>query len=209
MTRWWFPLGCALIVAGLGWWALRVSLLPDTEQGAAAGYGHFLLDAAGLVISLIALRPAVASRTGPPVADRLATAMRNQWKFAAERLLLSPSPLPVRWRRATDPVAGPTAAATLTRADAPLPPLRGWDRVTASRLRTGGGRDLHRIYGGLASGRLLIIGGAGIPFRLLRTVGPVYQFRHATLQDRLALQTPDRRLRRVVGAGRAGRDGVA
>jgi hypothetical protein len=98
------------------------------------------------------------------LADLLAVAMRNQWTAAAnERRLRQPTPLPIRWCRTTEAVAGPTTAATMTRADRALfDPLPGLDCVTSDQLRRGTSRDLHHVYGGLASGRLLIVGGEGV-----------------------------------------------
>lgn len=88
----------------------------------------------------------------------LATASRNQWAAAAKDLrLLHPAPLPIRWRRATAPVVGPVSAATYERFE----PLPGLTAVSDSELREGDGAALHRIYGALPSGRLLLIGPPG------------------------------------------------
>jgi hypothetical protein len=116
---------------------------------------------------LIGLWKTFVSTSAAPGLDeltgQLAVAMRNQWTSAAnDRRLLQPAPLPIRWCRSTEPVAGPATAATLTRTDhTPFDPLPGLARVTGSRLRRGTRRDLHRVYGGIASGRVLIIGGPG------------------------------------------------
>jgi MFS family permease len=71
--------------------------------------------------------------------------------------LLHPAPLPIRWRRSTAPVAGQVAAATYPRFD----PLPGLTAVDSSELCEGTQDALHRIYGGLPSGRLLLIGPPG------------------------------------------------
>ena len=93
----------------------------------------------------------------------LASAMRAQWEqAAAERGLLHPAPLPIRWRRSADPVAGPPSAATATwDGHVPFAPLPGLAGVTASGLRAGNRKALHRVYGGLPSGRVVVLGGPG------------------------------------------------
>ncbi|WP_163572229.1 hypothetical protein [Fodinicola feengrottensis] len=103
-------------------------------------------------------------RTGlDAIANLLADAMRKQWLTAAhDRGLLLPAPLPVRWRRSTEPVAGAVSQATQFRDDgSSFDPLPGFTRVTAHRLREGGRDGLLNVYGGLASGRLIIAGGPG------------------------------------------------
>jgi hypothetical protein len=98
------------------------------------------------------------------VTDALAVAMRIQWEYAAhDRRLLQPAPLPIRWRRCREQVAGSLSAAGLSRTDydAPLAPLPGLTSVTPQLLQGGDQRALHRIYGGLPHGRLLIVGAAG------------------------------------------------
>jgi MFS family permease len=88
----------------------------------------------------------------------LAAASWNQWTAAAnDRRLLHPGPLPIQWRRASAPVAGPVSAADYPRFD----PLPGLTAVHGDELREGTQNTLHRIYGGLPSGRLLLIGPPG------------------------------------------------
>jgi hypothetical protein len=151
------------MVASLGWWVLRVTLLEPDDRSDASGYGQFVLAAVGLVIMIagwlwkVFFTPVPASNLDE-LADALALSMRRQWEAAAvDRRLLQPAPLPVRWRRSERPLAGPVGAATM----AGHPPLPGLTRVTASRLRGGTHRNLHSVYGGLPSGRLIIAGGPG------------------------------------------------
>ncbi|RLK54419.1 NACHT domain-containing protein [Actinokineospora cianjurensis] len=158
--------GLAMPTVGLGWWVLQVTLLTDTERTNASGYGQFVLAAAGLLLTaggLVADRRD-ATRNTPSldeVADALAVATRTQWTAAAaDRRLLHPVPLPIRWRRSPLSVAGPVSAATTPRVGAFAPPP-GLDRVTPAQVREGTHRTLHRLYGGLASGRLIITGGPG------------------------------------------------
>jgi hypothetical protein len=93
------------------------------------------------------------------LADVLAQAVAGQWTLAAaDRALLVPEPIPVRWRRPSVPLAGPTAAAAAARRFGPLP---GMTSVTAEQLVRGDIGDLHRLYAGLGSGRLVIAGAPG------------------------------------------------
>ena len=99
---------------------------------------------------------------GPAIdhaADVLAQAVAGQWtRAAADRGLLAPEPIPVRWRRPSVPLAGSAAAAAAARGFRPLP---GMALVTAAQLVEGDIGDLHRLYGGLGSGRLVIAGAPG------------------------------------------------
>ncbi len=91
--------------------------------------------------------------------DLLAGAVEQEWTRAAgERGLLEPEPIPVRWRRSAAPVAGPVAAAV---ASARFTPLPGLAAAGKQRLRAGQVIELHEVYGGLGSGRLVIVGGPG------------------------------------------------
>ncbi|WP_020126869.1 hypothetical protein [Streptomyces sp. 303MFCol5.2] len=94
-------------------------------------------------------------------ADELARVVGAQWQEEAGlRRLLEPAPLPVRWRVSERKVAGRVAGATGEGAGrARFEALPGLGPATRERLRDGGGlRELHAAYGGLASGRLLLVG---------------------------------------------------
>ena len=91
--------------------------------------------------------------------DLLAGAVDKEWTRAAgERGLLEPEPIPVQWQRPAAPVAGPVAAAVASTRFAPLPGLAA---AGEQRLRAGKSSELHEVYGGLGSGRLVIVGGPG------------------------------------------------
>jgi hypothetical protein len=93
------------------------------------------------------------------LADLLAGAVDEEWTRAAgERGLLEPEPIPVRWQRPAAPFAGPAAAAVASKRFAPLPGLAA---AGEQRLRAGQVSELHEVYGGLGSGRLVIAGGPG------------------------------------------------
>jgi len=93
------------------------------------------------------------------LADRLAEVMKDQWTQEANRRgLLTPEPIPVMWRRPSLPLAGPTTAAVGSQRFSPLP---GLQPIAETQLMTGHISDLHAVYGGLGSGRLIIAGEAG------------------------------------------------
>ncbi|MET8170710.1 hypothetical protein ABZT34_41900 [Streptomyces sp. NPDC005329] len=94
-------------------------------------------------------------------ADEFARVVGAQWQEEAGlRRLLEPAPLPVRWRVSERKVAGRVVGATGEGAGrARFGPLPGLGPATRGRLRDGGGlSELHAVYGGLASGRLLLVG---------------------------------------------------
>jgi hypothetical protein len=72
--------------------------------------------------------------------------------------MLQLEPIPVRWRRSSAAVAGPVSAAAGSRR---FPPLPGLPAADHRRLRGGRVSDLHAVYGGLGSGRLLVTGAPG------------------------------------------------
>ncbi|MGA5118194.1 hypothetical protein [Streptomyces pseudogriseolus] len=96
-------------------------------------------------------------------ADELARVVLAEWqKEAGYRRLLSPPPLPVRWqvtgRKVTGSLTGATAEGTRARFE-PLPGLKQTTRESLDDLSNCGDLNaLHEVYGGLASGRLLLIG---------------------------------------------------
>ncbi|WP_187413925.1 hypothetical protein [Micromonospora sp. MP36] len=95
-------------------------------------------------------------------ADALAAAVRAEWETQArDRLLRYPAPVPVRWRWSTLPVTGSVADAVSSASGLGFAPLPGLPRVTSVDLDEGGLADLLGVYGGVDSGRLLVIGAPG------------------------------------------------
>ena len=151
-----------LVTGGLGLVAVKIAHLPANDQSTAIQFWSFVLTALGSVITLVGVAVNMLTPASAPAVEEqlrlLATASWNQWTAAAnDRRLLRPAPLPIRWRLSTAPVAGPVSAATYTRFD----PLPGLTAVSSSGLCEGNEEALHRIYGGLPSGRLLLIGPPG------------------------------------------------
>jgi hypothetical protein len=102
--------------------------------------------------------PAAAGPDLDRVADLLAVAVKTQWEQAAGERGLADGPIPVTWGRPSLPLAGPAAAAAGSRRFAPLP---GLTPVGETWLAAGMVDDLHAVYGGLGSGRLVIAGAPG------------------------------------------------
>lgn len=128
--------------------------------------GVVLSSIVALVTVLAAIRKLMAGPEEPPLDElttRLATAMQVQWDRAArDRRVIEPRALPIRWRLSVRALAGPPGAATLVGdGTAPFPPLPGLTHVTPDQLAEGTRQGLHDVYGGLASGRLVITGVAG------------------------------------------------
>ena len=123
-----------------------------------------------LISALVPLLLKAGSRAQPtvrPVGELtglLAVAVRQQWEaVAAERQLISPAPIPVRWLPSEAIITGPVGAALDgARSGAAFQPLPGLSAVAEEDLGVGGGLEqLHALYGGLASGRLIVGGVAG------------------------------------------------
>lgn len=201
MTRWWWLLGGILIAAGLGDWVVQVTMLDTTDRANASGYGQFVLAIVGLLI-IVAEHVARAFRTTsdtprqPPLdqlVDDLAVTMLAQWTQAArERRLEYPSSLPIRWRRCATALAGPPVAPPRG-TPAAFPPLPGARRVHPRQLTKGTRAGLHRLYSGLASGRLIIVGkpGAGKSSAAILLLLDALRYREqCPPEDRLQIPVP-------------------
>ena len=170
--RWWVRdklliTGLIALVAASAWWAWSTSALPPDRRADVSTYGQFVLALVGTVIMLSELVRRLLARAplrSPEIlASLLATAVQGQWTRAAgERLLLEPACIPVRWQRSRQRIAGPVSGA-VSGSDVParFPPLSGLQSVTRAELEVGGLPELFAVYGGLASGRLVITGEPG------------------------------------------------
>jgi hypothetical protein len=134
-----------------------------------ATYGAFAVAVVALAAGWIAwawrrARPSPAGRDAggedlDRVADLLAEAVHRQWTLAAgARGLTGADPMAVTWGRPSLPLAGPVAAAAGSQRFDPLP---GLAPAGEARLAAGQISDLHAVYGGLRSGRLVIAGPPG------------------------------------------------
>ncbi|MGH3707100.1 MAG: hypothetical protein ACRDRQ_03140 [Pseudonocardiaceae bacterium] len=95
-------------------------------------------------------------------ADELAEQVLRQWeKAAGERGLMYPSPISVQWQWSRLQVTGAVETVVGGAGGARFEPLPGMATITAKKLRSGTINDLLGVYGGLGSGRLVILGEPG------------------------------------------------
>jgi hypothetical protein len=157
----WPVAAIVVVIAAAG--ALLWAVYRSHQRSDLSTFGAFavavIVAVASLVVYLSKLRRPGVTRPLSELADSLAVAVGEQWTHAAlERRLLEPEPIPVQWKRSSRPLAGPVAAAVESRQ---FPPLPGLSRTVPRQLRSGQLQDLHAVYGGLGSGRLVIVGEPG------------------------------------------------
>lgn len=164
--RIWIWGGLALLVAGTG--GVVAFILSAHDRDAALTLVRTLLPvataAAGVAVWLWAQRiPPEASRLPlEHAADELAVQVRQQWERAAiERRLMYPEPIFLQWRWSRRQVTCSVAAAVGRPGGKRFPVLSGLTAITAEKLQYGGLEDLFGVYGGLGSGRLVILGAPG------------------------------------------------
>ena len=161
VARGWRWGGFLLALGAAGWWLWDLHRSPNRTD--LVSFWQLVVAVVALVVGLIPVLPSRKIDDGSGsgldrLADRLAGAVYQQWKqAAAERGLLHPDPIEVRWSKVLS-VAGSAAAATDSRRFQPIP---GLDAIGQEQLREGGLGDLHAVYGGLGSGRLVIVGSPG------------------------------------------------
>jgi hypothetical protein len=141
-------------------------------------YAHDPESASTLVRALVGLATTACTVVGwlwtrrPPVqisrvqleraADELAEQVYRQWERAAsERRLVYPAPMCLRWQWSRQQVTGPVTEAVGGIGGIRLTPVPGMVATTAEQLQSGTLQDLLDVYGGLDSGRLVIMGGPG------------------------------------------------
>jgi len=157
-----------ILVSGAGVWVGWAYRLPPGERSDALVLPGFVLALAGVLVGLVPLlarlgrRPAV--RPIDTLAELLVEAVDRQWRAAAhERQLVTPGPVPIRWSLSDLNLTGPVAAAVGALDQPPaFPPLPGHGRTVENDLQVGGTRsELHQVYAGLASGRVVVVGPPG------------------------------------------------
>ena len=167
MARRLWVVAAVIVIAVAALWVLY-AVWRAPQRTNLAVYGAFAVAVVVMALGWISwVWRTGAKETGPGerikeldhLADLLAGTVGQQWTQAAdERGLLLPEPIPVRWGKPVLPLAGPGAAATASRRFEPLP---GLSRAGKEHLAGGQIGDLHALYGGLGSGRLVIAGAAG------------------------------------------------
>ena len=157
-----------MLVSGAVVWAGWIQFLSPAERSAAIGYGQFVVALAGAVLTVLGglrhMRRPADPRPVETLADLLAQVLSGQWRTAAAQwMLLPPAPIPIRWSLSPLGVTGPVVAAVGASKIAPaFPPLPGLTTITAEKLQAGGELgELHDVYGGVASGRVVVIGAPG------------------------------------------------
>ena len=164
--RGWWPLAAVALLLVAALWLLLV-VWRSSDRGGLATYGAFAVPMLTLMAGWVAwarrsrIRSAVPAGAGQEmdhVADLLAIAVKMQWERAASERGLAAEPIPVTWGRPSLPLAGPAAAAVGSRRFPVLPELA---LVREAQLAAGQLDDLHAVYGGLRSGRLVIAGPPG------------------------------------------------
>lgn len=189
---WWPTAAIVAVVAVSG--AVMWAVWRSPQRADLAAFGGFaaavIVPAVSLVVYLTRVRQdGETGRVRPldEVADSLAAVVTEQWTRAAlERRLLQPEPIPVQWESSSRPLAGPVSAAIKSRQ---FPPLPGLSPAARRQLHGGRLQDLHAVYGGLGSGRLVIIGepGAG-------KTGTAVLLVLAALEHRQQVPSQDRQL---------------
>lgn len=158
--RGWWRFPAIVVIAGVTLWLLRAGWHSEHEAVYLAAAVPLVVAAAGLTRSIWRAHSTAAPTRDPDhAADVLAAAVKRQWEQeAGERGLTAPEPIPVTWGSPLTPLAGPAAAAAESRQFRKLP---GLAPVREAQLSEGKITDLHAVYGGLGSGRLVIVGGPG------------------------------------------------
>jgi hypothetical protein len=160
--RFWPTIAIVVVVAVAGFLVWVVWRSPHRSD--LSVFGAFAAAVVAVLIPVIGYFAKIRQPADPDawtldhVADLLAEMVQEQWIRAARERRLHPDPIPVRWQRSSGPVTGPVCTATGSKEFRPLP---GLPSVGAERLRHGGLQDLHAVYGGLGSGRLLVVGAPG------------------------------------------------
>jgi hypothetical protein len=166
LGRWrlWFWLGSLLIVAAVAGSVAFLFYSHSRTRGSADTLVSTLVTVATAAVSAATWLWTRAHRTGVArlplerAADELAEQLRQQWERAAtERGLTYPTPIPVQWRWSSQQVTGSSSEAVLGR----FAPVPGMAAVTVENLQSGALKDLLGVYGGLGSGRLIVLGEPG------------------------------------------------
>ncbi len=160
----WVRAGVALglIVCGAAaWFAVHYVIQArdqDTAGTVAEGLAAVLVPVAGLAAWLVH-----QFRPGPGIdikqaADDLARRVKRQWDEAAQQRGLLHHPLAVRWTWSRRGLSGSRSVAAGDQWIVPLPDVTP---ATSQQLEEGDLSDLFAIYGGLGSGRMVLVGAPG------------------------------------------------
>ncbi len=190
--RLWFWMGSLLIIVTTV--TIVVLVVRSKDRSLATGLVGTLVAVATAAAGAAAwLRKQVQSSPAAQLpleqaADNLAAQLHSQWaQVAAERRLMNP--IPVQWRWSRRQVTGPIAEAI----EGPFRPLPGRAAITVKDLQSGTLENLLGVYGGLGSGRLVVLGevGAGKSSAGIRLLRDALEHRATvTATDRARVPVP-------------------
>jgi len=182
-----------IVVAGAVLWV--VARQPPSRRTDLSTYGAFAVAfvalVGGWIVYLARKRQPGGADQGQALdelADSFAKEVKKLWdKQARERELLPP--IPVLWKGLTRQLTGPISAAVGWSEFEPLPDLPA---VGAEQLRGGEIRGLHAVYGGLRSGRLVIVGppGSGKTGAAIVLIRTALDYRAVRKKDRKRVPVP-------------------
>ncbi|MGH3832298.1 MAG: hypothetical protein ACRDRS_17950 [Pseudonocardiaceae bacterium] len=157
--------GLVLLVVGAA--VVEISVLGAHNRAAAGLLVQALVTVQTSALAIAAFlwkwgRPVRAGRlTLTDAADQLVEQVRGLWEREAAARRLTSAPIPVRWRWSSGQITGSVIEAVSGSSSVRFAPLPGMKAVSEKKLRSGTLKDLLGVYGGLGSGRLVILGGPG------------------------------------------------
>lgn len=197
--NWWLLAAAIAIAMVVAWLLYRLYRSPSSNRNDFSTFGAFAWPVAGAAVGLLAWawqkstrRPFDSSSADKldHAADVLGMAIQKQWEEAAAKRGLDGTLIPVTWGSPSRPMAVPVDAAVESHRFDPLP---GLPPITEADLASGQASDLHALYGGLRSGRLIIAGppGSGKSGAAVRLVLAALRHRKELLaQDGLRVPVP-------------------
>lgn len=154
-----FALAILILALGMVFYAFKEEGLSRAADVAQI-VGLLTLAPSVIGIAFWARKPGGSTDSDERTADDLADQLSKFWgKIADERGLKEPVYL--RWRWSHWQVTGPVASAVVGVYGTRFRPLPGLAAITAEQLSGGSLGELHSVYGGLDSGRIVIHGAPG------------------------------------------------
>lgn len=168
MRRGWVQVGVLVglaVCGGAAWWAVRY-VVGARDQGTAGsvaqGLAAVLVPLAGLVVWLVRQgQRGSADFDLQQAAEDLAGRVQRQWDQAARQRGLFDRRLNVRWVWSPRGLSGPTRDALGDPRTPRFAALPGVSRTELRQLEGGELHDLFALYGGLDSGRMVLVGAPG------------------------------------------------
>ena len=150
---------------GVAWFAVHYVVQARDQSTAgtvAQGLAAVLVPVVGLGVWLVRhVRQSAPAIDLRQAVDDLAGRVGRQWHEAALQRGLFDRPLAVHWTWSPRGLSGPVDDAVGDRRAQRIAPLPGLSRVTSQQLVRGDLSDIFAVYGGLDSGRLVVVGAPG------------------------------------------------